>query len=114
MDNTTTDTETTNNGGTVDDSVKILDSGVPEKELAKEVEEEVEPEAKRPRFGLKHVTRAAEQFEWELPEELFEYFQTYVRTHVADEDMRAEMEEYPPPSNAVNIVPILDPFMVHN
>ena len=65
------------------------------------------PLTKRPRFDLKHIVSEAEKFNWELPEELAEFFIHYCKTHVSESDVKLELEEFPAPSN-VSCVPSMD------
>ena len=52
-----------------------------------------------------------EESAWGLEQELADYFGTYVKKHISDSDMLNEMQEYPPPANLKDLVPVLDPYM---
>ena len=68
-----------------------------------------EPTVKKARFDLKHIVSEAEQRGWTLPDELAEYFSLYAKMHVAEADLKAdlELENFQPPSN-IDCVPVMD------
>ena len=61
------------------------------------------PAVTKPRFSLKRVRREDEERQWNLPDELAAFYNEYATLHVPDSDMRKEMEEYPAPSNLVQV-----------